>query len=76
MDPFATARPGAAFDAYVPAARERAARRTPWTPEDGPLPALYVSHGAPPLFPGACSPSGRGCASCAARACSSSVRAS
>ncbi len=22
----------------------------PWTPDDGPLPALYVSHGAPPLF--------------------------
>lgn len=21
-----------------------------WTPDDGPLPALYVSHGAPPLF--------------------------
>lgn len=21
-----------------------------WTPEDGPLPALYISHGAPPLF--------------------------
>ncbi|GAA4909411.1 4,5-DOPA dioxygenase extradiol [Actinomycetospora succinea] len=50
MDPFATAHPGAAFDAYEPAARERAALRTPWTPEDGPLPALYVSHGAPPLF--------------------------
>src|SRR3954470_5885363 len=50
MDPFATARPGAAFDAYEPAARERVARRTPWTPQDGPLPALYVSHGAPPLF--------------------------
>ncbi|MGM1058274.1 dioxygenase family protein [Saccharothrix sp. Mg75] len=22
----------------------------PWTPADGPLPALYLSHGAPPLF--------------------------
>ncbi len=21
-----------------------------WTPEDGPLPSLYISHGAPPLF--------------------------
>jgi hypothetical protein len=50
MDPFATAHPGAAFDAYEPVARERSARRTPWTPEDGPLSALYVSHGAPPLF--------------------------
>lgn len=36
--------------------RERAARadaadpRTPWTPADGALPALYLSHGAPPLL--------------------------
>jgi 4,5-DOPA dioxygenase extradiol len=50
MDPFATTHPGAAFDAYEPAARERAGRRPPWSPEDGTLPALYVSHGAPPLF--------------------------
>ena len=21
-----------------------------WTPDDGPLPSLYISHGAPPLF--------------------------
>jgi 4,5-DOPA dioxygenase extradiol len=42
--------PAAAFDAFLrdtaPAARER----RPWTPGDGPLPALYLSHGAPPLF--------------------------
>jgi 4,5-DOPA dioxygenase extradiol len=42
--------PGAAFDAFLrdvaPAARERRA----WTPEDGPMPALYLSHGAPPVF--------------------------
>jgi 4,5-DOPA dioxygenase extradiol len=25
-------------------------RHTPWTPEDGALPSLYISHGAPPLF--------------------------
>lgn len=42
--------PGAAFDAFLPPARRRAAARPPWTPEDGPLPALYLSHGAPPLF--------------------------
>jgi len=23
---------------------------TPWTPDDGALPSLYVGHGAPPLF--------------------------
>jgi 4,5-DOPA dioxygenase extradiol len=44
------ARAGAAFDAFLaetaPASR---AQRT-WTPDDGPMPALYVSHGAPPLF--------------------------
>ena len=41
---------GAAFDAFLretaPASRQRRA----WTPADGPLPALYLSHGAPPLF--------------------------
>ena len=42
--------PAAAFDAFVvdAVAASRAQRR--WTPEDGALPALYVSHGAPPLF--------------------------
>jgi 4,5-DOPA dioxygenase extradiol len=42
--------PGAAFDAFLrdvaPASRDQ--RR--WTPEDGPMPALYLSHGAPPVF--------------------------
>ncbi len=41
---------GAAFDAFL---AERAPSRRGqqvWTPEDGPMPALYVSHGAPPLF--------------------------
>jgi 4,5-DOPA dioxygenase extradiol len=41
---------GAAFDAFLrdiaPAARERRL----WTPKDGPMPTLYLSHGAPPLF--------------------------
>lgn len=48
--PFATAAPGAAFDAFVEPARATAAGRRPWTPEDGPLPAIYLSHGAPPLY--------------------------
>lgn len=41
---------GAAFDAFLrdtaPASRDRRV----WTPADGPMPALYLSHGAPPLF--------------------------
>jgi 4,5-DOPA dioxygenase extradiol len=42
--------PAGAFDEFLPAASEASARQTPWTPADGPLPALYLSHGAPPLF--------------------------
>jgi 4,5-DOPA dioxygenase extradiol len=48
--PFDTATPGAAFDAFVGPARDTAAGRRPWTPEDGALPAIYLSHGAPPLY--------------------------
>ena len=49
----------AAADALIPASHPFAAHlrhvattgpHRPWTPSDGPLPALYVSHGAPPLF--------------------------
>ena len=42
--------PAGAFDAFIGPAAEQAATRTPWTPSDGPLPALYLSHGAPPLL--------------------------
>ena len=31
-------------------AREAVDPHRPWEPEDGPLPALYLSHGAPPTF--------------------------
>jgi 4,5-DOPA dioxygenase extradiol len=44
------ARPGAAFDAFLETTAPRASERRDWTPEDGALPALYLSHGAPPLF--------------------------
>ena len=52
----------AAADALVPAAHpfaghlrraaaaERVSPHRPWTPQDGPLPSLYISHGAPPVF--------------------------
>ena len=42
--------PVGAFDEFLPAAAQASARQAPWTPNDGPLPALYLSHGAPPLF--------------------------
>jgi 4,5-DOPA dioxygenase extradiol len=42
--------PGGAYDAFLPEALPRARNQRAWTPADGPLPALYLSHGAPPLF--------------------------
>ncbi|ATE54135.1 MULTISPECIES: dioxygenase family protein [Actinosynnema] len=46
--PFQT--PAGAYDAFLPGALESARSHRGWTPADGPLPALYLSHGAPPLF--------------------------
>lgn len=42
--------PAGAYDAFLPGALERARTQRDWTDADGPLPALYLSHGAPPLF--------------------------
>ena len=42
--------PGAAFDAFLRDAAPSSFDQPRWTPGAGPLPALYVSHGAPPLF--------------------------
>lgn len=42
--------PGAAFDDFVRTRAPEAQQRTLWQPGDEPLPALYLSHGAPPLF--------------------------
>jgi len=42
--------PAGAYDEFLPGALARASRQREWTPADGPLPALYLSHGAPPLF--------------------------
>ncbi|MFD1504735.1 dioxygenase [Georgenia yuyongxinii] len=42
--------PAGAFDEYLPTAVAASRRQRPWTPADGPLPSLYLSHGAPPLF--------------------------
>lgn len=44
------ARPGAAFDAFLANAAPASRLQKAWAPDDGPMPALYISHGAPPLF--------------------------
>jgi 4,5-DOPA dioxygenase extradiol len=49
-DPFNPEIPGGAYDAFLVDALPRARTQREWTPTDGPLPALYLSHGAPPLF--------------------------
>ncbi|WP_033346383.1 hypothetical protein [Catenuloplanes japonicus] len=67
--------PAAAYDAFLPQAITRARAQRDWTPADGPLPALYLSHSAPPLFDDgpwmrapACSHSAPASANCAPRA--------
>jgi len=45
--PFA---PAGAYDAFLPEALQAARSQRAWTPADGPMPAMYLSHGAPPLF--------------------------
>ena len=42
--------PAAAYDALLPGLTEASRAQRRWTPQDGPLPALYLSHGAPPLL--------------------------
>ncbi|MFD6996624.1 dioxygenase [Streptomyces mirabilis] len=42
--------PAGAYDRFLIDALPRARSQRAWTPADGPLPALYLSHGAPPLF--------------------------
>lgn len=42
--------PGAAFDALLPEALAKSALQRSWQPGDPPMPALFLSHGAPPLF--------------------------
>nr|WP_296780394.1 class III extradiol ring-cleavage dioxygenase [Rhodococcus sp. (in: high G+C Gram-positive bacteria)] len=41
---------GGAFDAFMADAAPASRTQRTWTPDDGPMPALYISHGAPPLF--------------------------
>ena len=44
------ARAAAAFDAFEPAALATSAEQAVWVPGNAPLPSIYISHGAPPLF--------------------------
>lgn len=48
--PFAPETPAGAYDEFLPGALRRAREQQPWTPEYGRLPALFVSHGAPPVL--------------------------
>lgn len=47
---FTTDKPAAAYLDVEADLLARAAARVDWTPADGPFPAMYLSHGAPPLF--------------------------
>jgi 4,5-DOPA dioxygenase extradiol len=47
---FDPAVPAGAFDAFVDDAARASRAQRAWAPDDGPLPAFYISHGAPPLF--------------------------
>jgi 4,5-DOPA dioxygenase extradiol len=47
---FNPAIPAGAYDEFLVEALPAARAQRSWTPADGPLPALYLSHGAPPLF--------------------------
>jgi 4,5-DOPA dioxygenase extradiol len=47
---FDPAVPAGAYDEFLVEALPRARAQRAWTPADRPLPALYLSHGAPPLF--------------------------
>jgi len=42
--------PGAAFDAFLADTAQSSHDRIEWTPGSGPLPALFLGHGAPPLL--------------------------
>ena len=50
-DPFApSTAPAAAYDALLARTLPTAREQRIWTPADGPMPSLFVSHGAPPTL--------------------------
>jgi 4,5-DOPA dioxygenase extradiol len=42
--------PAGAYDSFAADARPRSTAQRSWEPSDGPMPALYIGHGAPPLL--------------------------
>ena len=42
--------PAGAYDEFAKAAAPASARQRAWTSDDGPLPVIYLGHGAPPLL--------------------------
>lgn len=50
MNPFKQGVPAAAFSKFLADRSPSSLNQPQWTENDGPLPALYLSHGAPPLF--------------------------
>ena len=42
--------PGGAFDDFLLRSADAVRAQRTWTPDDGPMPAFYLSHGAPPVF--------------------------
>lgn len=48
--PLLPRRAAAAYDAFLPGARAASAQQRDWTSADGRLPALFLSHGAPPVL--------------------------
>jgi 4,5-DOPA dioxygenase extradiol len=49
-DPFHPAVPAGAYDDLLARVMPQALAHRTWTPDDGPLPALFVTHGAPPTL--------------------------
>jgi 4,5-DOPA dioxygenase extradiol len=49
-DPLSPDVPAGAYESMLPGLSEASRTQRAWTPEDAPLPALYISHGAPPLL--------------------------
>jgi len=47
---FEPAVPAGAYDDFLAEAAPAASARSAWTPADGALPAMFLSHGAPPLL--------------------------